>query len=62
MAVTDTTEQVNVTLSVDVNSWFVDPQDGTDLDPTDPNDESSIDNAIKESFRGFVDNDKDGRK
>ena len=62
LAVTDTTGLVTVTLSVDVFSWFVDPQDSTDLDPTDPNDESSIDNAIKKSFRGFVDNDKDGRK
>ena len=60
LVITDTTGTVNVTLSVDVNSWFIDANDGTDLDPTDEADESEIDNAIKESFRGFRDDDKSG--
>ncbi len=58
--IADTTGQVNVTLSIDVNSWFSDMNSGADLDPTNPADESSIDNAIAASFRGFVDNDRRG--
>ena len=60
LVISDTTGQVNVTLSVDVNSWFIDKNSGAALDPTNPDDESSIDNAITESFKGFVDNDKRG--
>lgn len=60
LTVTDTTTAVNVTLSVDVNSWFVNPQTGGDLSPNDPQDESDIDNAISKSFRGFVDNNRSG--
>ena len=60
LVVTDTTGAVNVTLSVDVDSWFVDLQTGADLSPSDPQDETKLDNAISKSFRGFVDNDKSG--
>ncbi len=60
IVVTDTTTSVNVTLSVDVDSWFVNVETGADLNPSDTNDESDIDDAIKESFRGFEDNDKSG--
>jgi hypothetical protein len=60
LVIDDATGTVNVTLSVDVNSWFVDFPDGGDLDPNNPDDESNIDNAISKSFRGFVDNDKSG--
>lgn len=60
LMITDTTTAVNVTLSVDVHSWFVDPDDGALLNPTDEGDESAIDDAIKESFRAYRDDDKDG--
>jgi hypothetical protein len=60
LAITDTTTAVNVTLSVDVHSWFIDPDDGALLNPTDEGDESEIDDAIKESFRAYRDDDKDG--
>jgi len=59
LVVTDTTTFVNVTLSVDVMSWFVDNK-GEDLDPTNERDESDIDSAIRSSFKGFVDNNKSG--
>ncbi len=58
LVITDTTNSVNVTLSVDVNSWFVSNQGN--LDPTDAKDENAIDRAIRSSFRGFVDNGKKG--
>lgn len=60
LVITDTTGTVNVTLSIDVNSWFVDTNSGADLDPTTENDENEIDNAIKDSFKGFLDNDRSG--
>lgn len=60
LVITDTTGTVNVTLSVDLSSWFVDSESGVDLNPSDEQDESDIDNAISKSFRGFVDNDKSG--
>ena len=60
LAVSDTTTSVNVTLSVDLNRWFVD-KDGNPLNPTDAGDENDIDDAIRRSFRGFEDNDRDGQ-
>jgi len=51
--------EVNVTLTVDVSSWFVD-EDGNHLDPLDEGDENEIDNAIRRSFRGFRDDDRSG--
>lgn len=53
-------EVVNVTLTVDVASWFT--VGGVTLDPTNPNNTQAIDAAIKASFgRVFKDNDRDGR-
>lgn len=60
IVVTDTTTSVNVTLSVDVDSWFVNFETNANLNPSDADDESDIDDAIRESFRGFEDNDKSG--
>lgn len=49
----------NLTITVDPFTWF---SDGTNtLDPTDPANESVIDNNIKESFKkAFRDNNHDG--
>jgi len=55
LVVTDSTPDVNVSLTVDVNSWFI-GLNGAELDPTDPDDENKIDAAIKRSFRAFEDN------
>ena len=50
----------NVTLTVDVNSWFV--RDGQPLDPTDDQNAQAIDDNIKASFATiFKDDNKDGR-
>lgn len=51
--VLDGTEgEVSVTLQADVADWFVD-EDGTALDPLDPNDHDAIADAIKRSFRAL---------
>ncbi len=50
---------VNVTLTVDVNSWFMD-EDGNPLNPLEEGDEDEIDDAIRRSFRGFRDDDRQG--
>lgn len=53
-------EVVNVTLTVDVASWFT--VGGVTLDPTNPNNAQAIDGAIKASFaRVFKDSDRNGR-
>ncbi len=62
LVITDTTTAVNVTLAVDVDSWFISINNGADLDPTDPQNENDIDKAIRASFRGFVDNAKKGHQ
>jgi len=51
----------NLTITVDPFTWFT---DGTNiLDPTDPANESVIDNNIKESFKkAFRDNNHDGNE
>ena len=51
--------EVNVTLTVDVDSWFQD-EDGNPLNPLDEGDEDEIDDAIRESFRGFRDDGRHG--
>ena len=51
--------EVNVTLTVDVNSWFMD-EDGNPLNPLEEGDEDEIDDAIRRSFRGFRDDDRQG--
>ncbi len=53
-------EIVNVTLTVDIASWFA--VGGVTLDPANPNNAQAIDEAIRASFaRVFKDNDRDGR-
>lgn len=51
--------EVNVTLTVDVDSWFMD-EDGNPLNPLEEDDEDEIDDAIRRSFRGFRDDDRRG--
>ena len=49
---------VNVTLSIDVESWF---RSGADLlDPADEQNRSEIENNIQQSFEAFEDDDGDG--
>lgn len=57
----DGTKSFNVTLIVDPSKWFND--NGTILDPRDPNNENKIDNLIKDNIKNiFEDNDKDGKE
>ena len=50
---------INVTLSIDVESWFR-AQNGTLLDPSDEANRSQIENNIEQSFEAFEDDDGDG--
>lgn len=50
---------VNVTLAVDVESWFR-ANDGSILDPSDEANRSEIENNIQQSFEAFEDSDGDG--
>lgn len=51
--------KTNVTLSVDVNSWFY--KDAVVLDPNNIDNQNDIDNNIKDSFKkAFRDANKDG--
>lgn len=52
---------INVTLEVDLNSWFID-EDGNFIDPTGEEADEEIEDAIKRSFRMFKDNDHDGEE
>jgi hypothetical protein len=50
---------MNVTIAFNDFGWF--KEGSVDLDPSDPQNESLIDNNIKNSFkRIFIDNDKNG--
>jgi hypothetical protein len=49
----------NVTVNVDVASWFKDAS-GAVLDPTDPANMATISRNIRRSFRAFGDDDHDG--
>ena len=49
----------NVTVTVDVASWFKDAS-GAVLDPADPANVATISRNIRRSFRAFGDNDHDG--
>ncbi len=51
--------EVNITLTVDVDSWFHDA-DGNSLNPLDEDHENEIDDAIRKSFRGFRDDNRHG--
>lgn len=50
---------INVTLSVDLSTWFVDEL-GNNLDPTIEDNRDAIDESIKRSFEAFEDDDEDG--
>jgi hypothetical protein len=49
----------NITVSVDVASWFKD-ETGAVIDPTDPANAHAIDHSVQRSFRTFEDDDRDG--
>jgi hypothetical protein len=49
----------NLTLLIDVGSWFKDSS-GNAIDPTNSQNASTIENQIKQSFRVFKDDDKNG--
>lgn len=61
LIVADSIGAANLTLAVNISDWFYDG-DGGYFDPanTSSNNVSNIENTIKNSFRGFRDNDKDG--
>jgi hypothetical protein len=50
--------KTNVTISVNPYTWFIDG--GVYLDPAVPGNENTIDNNIKDSFKAFKDDDKNG--
>lgn len=49
----------NLTLLIDVGSWFKDSS-GNAIDPTNSQNASTIENQIKQSFKVFEDDDKNG--
>jgi len=59
IVITDTVTFVNVTMLVDVNSWFMD-SDSTMLNPSDSSNFTEIDNAIVRSFKAIKDNNHNG--
>lgn len=60
LVISEDTENLNVTLTVDLSQWFVD-ENGNELDPTNPDNENAIDESIERSFENiFEDNDRDG--
>lgn len=63
LIVADSVGVANLTLAVNISNWFSDGVGGT-LDPTDAgaNNVAAIENTIRDSFRGFQDNDKDGNE
>ncbi len=64
LEVSDTTSSVNITVSVDVHSWFI-ARDGSLIDPTMLTHEGSlmeqVEHSIRSSFRGFEDHDRNGK-
>lgn len=62
LEISEDTENINVTLTVDLSEWFVD-ENGNALDPTNPDNEDAIDESIERSFEeAFEDNDEDGEE
>ena len=53
-------EAINVTLEVDLNSWFED-EDGNLINPFSEDAEDEIEDAVIRSFRMFKDNDHNGK-
>jgi len=49
----------NLTIDVDVGSWFKDAT-GAVIDPTNSANQEAIEHAIRASLRAFEDNDHDG--
>ncbi len=58
-AITVAANTSNITVSVDVASWFKD-ETGAVIDPTDPANALAIDRNVRRSFRTFEDDDRDG--
>lgn len=54
-----TTDGLNVTVGVDVNSWFRDAS-GARLDPRNAANAATINANIRRSFKAYEDDDKDG--
>lgn len=59
LVVSESKPSVNVTLTVSSFGWFKDTG-GALLDPTDPSNESKIDESLKASIKIYKDDDKDG--
>ncbi len=60
IVIDDSIGVANLTLNVDYDSWF--SNGGNDLDPTDTTSSnvSAIENSIKDAFRAYRDDDRDG--
>ncbi|MCK5330393.1 MAG: hypothetical protein KAK01_03215 [Candidatus Marinimicrobia bacterium] len=54
------TSLTNLTLLVNTNGWFIDPESSEELDPTDPSNLSQIIENIDNSFVAYEDEDEDG--
>lgn len=60
LVISEDTESINTTLTVDLSQWFVDAN-GNLLNPTNPDNQSAIDESIERSFEdAFEDSDEDG--
>ncbi|NGP75281.1 hypothetical protein G3570_01440 [Balneolaceae bacterium YR4-1] len=60
--ITEDTDRINVTLTVNLSEWFVD-ENNNPLDPTLVDNENAIDESIKRSFEdAFEDDDEDGEE
>ncbi len=60
LVIDETTSDANVTLQLDMASWFTDR--AGDLDPTDdqPSNVAAIEKSIRDSFKAFRDDDRNG--
>lgn len=54
----ENTNSVDINLMINVDSWFVDPGTGNDLDPADPNNREQIEENIGNSFEADDDVDE----
>lgn len=61
LTIDEDTENINVTMRVDLSQWFVD-ENGNPIDPTNTNMRNEIDDSIERSFEAFEDNDEDGEE
>lgn len=60
LTIDSATTSANITLAIDLESWFLDSDGVTVLDPRDPGNLSQIKNNIAGSFEAFEDDDNDG--